>query len=101
MNLTPHDSVLQYAVQRIIKLESLLIPVVPETVWPVEVNMILGQIEGAKQLPEHHQRRLRHHINRMWLDPPQLLPSCWASHNNAYSNGLRIQHGGGQQSLPF
>ncbi|HIH4759075.1 TPA: hypothetical protein ACYR9Z_004489 [Raoultella ornithinolytica] len=26
------------------------------------------QIESAEDLPAHHQRRLQHHINRMWLE---------------------------------
>ncbi|MCI1898750.1 MAG: helix-turn-helix domain-containing protein [Enterobacter sp.] len=28
----------------------------------------VSQIENAGDLPVHHQRRLQHHINRMWLE---------------------------------
>ncbi|MNY71868.1 hypothetical protein D3C86_2103040 [compost metagenome] len=30
--------------------------------------MVFSQIENAGDLPAHHQRRLQHHINRMWLE---------------------------------
>lgn len=59
---------LHYATKRIIELESLLLVDVPETVWPAEVGMVYSQIEDAGTLPAHHQRRLQHHINRMWLE---------------------------------
>lgn len=59
---------LNYATKRIIELESLLLVDVTETVWPAEVGMVYGQIENAGDLPAHHQRRLKHHINRMWLE---------------------------------
>ncbi|WP_317179159.1 hypothetical protein [Lelliottia amnigena] len=59
---------LQYATKRIVELESLLLVDVPETVWPAEVSMVFSQIENAGDLPAHHQRRLQHHINRMWLE---------------------------------
>jgi len=62
------DSLLQYASHRIIELERLLLVDVPETVWPAEVGMVYSQVETAGDLPEHHQRRLKHHINRMWLE---------------------------------
>lgn len=62
------DPQLQYATKRIIELESLLLAEVPETVWPAEVGMVYSQIENAGDLPAHHQRRLKHHINRMWLE---------------------------------
>jgi hypothetical protein len=61
-------SLLQYATSRIIELESLLLADVHETVWPAEVSMVYSQVESAGQLPAHHQRRLKHHINRMWLE---------------------------------
>lgn len=63
-NLISH---LQYAVSRIVELESLLLVDVPETVWPAEVGLVYEQINTA-DLPPHHQRRLCHHINRMWLE---------------------------------
>jgi len=59
---------LHYATKRIVDLESLLLVEVSETVWPAEVGMVYGQIENAGELPAHHQRRLKHHINRMWLE---------------------------------
>ncbi|MFZ5272587.1 hypothetical protein [Enterobacter asburiae] len=63
------DASLNYAIQRIVELETmLLVPEVPETVWPVEVESIFSQFYRAVNLPPHHQRRLKHHINRMWLD---------------------------------
>ena len=62
------DPLLEYACKRIQELENLLLVEVPETVWPTEVSMIFSQIENAGELPAHHQRRLQHHINRMWLE---------------------------------
>lgn len=62
------DALLEYTCRRIIELESLLLVDVSETVWPAEVGMVYGQIENAGDLPAHHQRRLKHHINRMWLE---------------------------------
>ena len=62
------DQLLQYATNRIIELENLLLVDVPETVWPAEVKMVFSQVENASDLPSHHQRRLQHHINRMWLE---------------------------------
>jgi hypothetical protein len=59
---------LSYATKQIIELESLLLVNVPETVWPAEVGMVFSQIENVGDLPAHHQRRLQHHINRMWLE---------------------------------
>jgi len=62
------DPLLQYACSRVAELESLLLVDVTETVWPAEVGMVYDQIETAGDLPAHHQRRLKHHINRMWLE---------------------------------
>ena len=62
------DQLLQYATNRIIELENLLLVNVEETVWPAEVGMVYSQIESAGDLPAHHQRPLKHHINRMWLE---------------------------------
>ncbi|EMA8095063.1 hypothetical protein [Enterobacter hormaechei] len=59
---------MQYATKRIIELENLLLVDVQDTVWPVEVGMVYSHIENAGALPAHHQRRLKHHINRMWLE---------------------------------
>ena len=62
------DVLLESAYRRLIELENLLLPVIPDTVWPAEVGMVYSQIENAENLPAHHQRRLQHHINRMWLE---------------------------------
>lgn len=62
------DTLLDSAYRRLLELESLLLPDVPETVWPAEVGMVFSQVENAGDLPAHHQRRLQHHINRMWLE---------------------------------
>lgn len=62
------DPQLEYATKRIVELESMLLVDVEETVWPAEVGMVYSQIESAGDLPAHHQRRLKHHINRMWLE---------------------------------
>ncbi|HEE9786932.1 TPA: hypothetical protein R8F93_000932 [Enterobacter soli] len=62
------DALLEYAYQRIIELENLLLVDVTDTVWPAEVVLVYSQIESAGDLPAHHQRRLKHHINRMWLE---------------------------------
>ncbi|MCF0335270.1 hypothetical protein [Raoultella terrigena] len=68
VNITMKDTLLEYAYRRIVELEKLLLVDVPETVWPAEVAMVLSQVENAGDLPAHHQRRLQHHINRMWLE---------------------------------
>lgn len=62
------DPQLEYAIKRIIELENLLLVDVAETVWPAEVKMVFSQLENTGELPAHHQRRLKHHINRMWLE---------------------------------
>ncbi|BDI79488.1 hypothetical protein FJMB80062_31530 [Enterobacter hormaechei] len=62
------DPLLQYACRRVAELESLLLVEVSETVWPAEVGMVYSQIDNAGDLPARHQRRLQHHINRMWLE---------------------------------
>ncbi|EDQ6992216.1 hypothetical protein B6319_001805 [Salmonella enterica subsp. enterica serovar Saintpaul] len=62
------DPQLEYATKRIVELENLLLANVEETVWPAEVGMVYSQIESAGDLPAHHQCRLKHHINRMWLE---------------------------------
>ena len=71
------DSSLEYACKRLQELESLLLVDVPETVWPAEVSMVFSLIKNAGTLPAHHQRRLQHHINRMWLEKmpvPSIIP---------------------------
>ncbi|MDC0728579.1 hypothetical protein POH93_24765 [Phytobacter diazotrophicus] len=74
------DSLISYACSRISELESLLLVDVPETVWPAEVALVYSQVESAGDLPAHHQRRLKHHINRMWLEkvpiPEIVIAAC-------------------------
>ncbi|ELH1434251.1 hypothetical protein [Raoultella ornithinolytica] len=62
------DPSLEYACKRIMELEQLLLVDLPDTVWPAEVAMVYSQIDCAGDLPAHHQSRLHHHINRMWLE---------------------------------
>lgn len=62
------DPSLEYACKRVQELECLLLVDVPEVVWPAEVAIVFTQVENAGVLPAHHQRRLQHHINRMWLE---------------------------------
>lgn len=62
------DALIEYACIRICELESLLLAEVPATVWPAEVALVYSQVESAGDLPAHHQSRLKHHINRMWLE---------------------------------
>lgn len=62
------DVLLDSAYRRLIELETILFPDIPETVWPAEVHMVFSQIENVWDLPVHHQRRLLYHINRMWLE---------------------------------
>ncbi|WP_370602297.1 hypothetical protein [Citrobacter cronae] len=68
MNAELQDALLGYAYRRIVELENLLLPNISETVWPAEVKMVFSQVKNAGDLPAHHQRRLKHHINRMWLE---------------------------------
>ncbi|ENF3578058.1 hypothetical protein SKP01_004679, partial [Salmonella enterica subsp. enterica serovar Muenchen] len=49
------DQLLQYATNRIIELESLLLVDIQETVWPTEVKMVFSQVDNAGDLPAHHQ----------------------------------------------
>ncbi|EBU3473817.1 hypothetical protein AIH01_004924 [Salmonella enterica subsp. enterica serovar Pomona] len=62
------EKILCYALNRIVELENMLLPAIPETVWPAEVELIFSRTERARDLPVHHQHRLKHHINRMWLE---------------------------------
>ncbi|EBS3176681.1 TPA_asm: hypothetical protein G1X34_04440 [Salmonella enterica subsp. enterica serovar Typhimurium str. SL1344] len=62
------EKILCYALNRVAELENMLLPAIPETVWPAEVELIFSRTEGAGDLPAYHQHRLKHHINRMWLE---------------------------------
>lgn len=68
MSYQINDPLLRYACQRVIELEALLLVDVPETVWANEVELVFSQLESAGNLSAHRQRRLKHHINRMWLE---------------------------------
>lgn len=81
------DLLLQYATSRIIELERMLLVDVPETVWPAEVGMVYSQIENAEDLPAHHQRRLKHHINRMWLEKMSVPAIVTAAQSLAIAMG--------------
>lgn len=37
-------------------------------IWPLEVNLAFGQVEGAAALDESHQNKLKAHINRLLLE---------------------------------
>ncbi|TNL13617.1 phage N-6-adenine-methyltransferase [Kosakonia cowanii] len=37
-------------------------------IWPVEVNVIFEKVTGAIALTESSQRKVKYHINRMWLE---------------------------------
>ncbi|MFC0225652.1 hypothetical protein [Serratia aquatilis] len=69
---TMEDMILKNAIKRIIELETMLLIPVENAVWPQEVELVISQIDGAENLPESHQKRLRHHINRMWLEKMQM-----------------------------
>ncbi|WP_222890686.1 hypothetical protein [Enterobacter sp. C2] len=45
------DQLLQYATNRIIELERLLLVDLPETVWPAEVGLVYAQVETAGIIP--------------------------------------------------
>ncbi|EAB2293819.1 hypothetical protein MLA66_003170 [Salmonella enterica] len=62
------EKILCYALNRIVELENMLLLAIPETVWPAEVELIFSRNKRAGDLPVHHQHRLKHHINRMWLE---------------------------------
>lgn len=36
--------------------------------WPAEVTVIFNQVPGTSSLTESSQRKVKYHINRMWLD---------------------------------
>lgn len=47
--------------------------------WPAEVGAIFGQLPDALTLTEINQRKLKYHINRMWLEKipvPEILTAA-------------------------
>ncbi|EOI3553068.1 phage N-6-adenine-methyltransferase [Cronobacter turicensis] len=59
-----------------------LLPAVPEELpekWPAEVSVIFSQLNGTKGLAESIQRKVKYHINRMWLERmpmPEILKAA-------------------------
>ncbi|EMD9275283.1 phage N-6-adenine-methyltransferase [Cronobacter malonaticus] len=59
-----------------------LLPAVPEELpekWPAEVSVIFSQLTGTKELTESIQRKVKYHINRMWLERmamPEILKAA-------------------------
>lgn len=59
-----------------------LLPAVPEELpekWPAEVSVIFNQLTGTKGLAESIQRKVKYHINRMWLERmpmPEILKAA-------------------------
>jgi len=43
-------------------------PVIESRIWPLEVNLAFGQVEGATDLEESQQNKLKSHINQLWLE---------------------------------
>lgn len=43
-------------------------PVIESRIWPLEVNLAFGQVEGATDLEESQQNKLKAHINQLWLE---------------------------------
>lgn len=48
-------------------------------IWPTEVEMVFSAVDGACVLTEKNKRKLKFHINRMWLEKtpiPQIVMSA-------------------------
>lgn len=43
-------------------------PVMESRIWPLEVNLAFGQVDGAAELEEPQQNKLKSHINQLWLE---------------------------------
>ncbi|MCO9420693.1 hypothetical protein KUX74_22730, partial [Salmonella enterica subsp. enterica serovar Montevideo] len=46
------EKILCYALNRIVELENMLLPAIPETVWPAEVELIFSHTERARPLAD-------------------------------------------------
>ncbi len=44
------------------------IPITANDVWSAEVKLLSNQVESIELLPADHQRKIKHHINRMVLE---------------------------------
>ena len=53
---------------RMPSLDELLAESVEQTVWPKEVDVIVGCLGGISALPEEHLRRVKKHVTRLWLE---------------------------------
>ncbi|HBS7434173.1 TPA: phage N-6-adenine-methyltransferase [Klebsiella pneumoniae] len=42
--------------------------VMESRIWPLEVNLAFGQVDGAAELEEPQQNKLKSHINQLWLE---------------------------------
>lgn len=42
------EKILCYALNRIVELENMLLPAIPETVWPAEVELIFPILNGPE-----------------------------------------------------
>ena len=57
-------------------------PATPEQLpekWPTEVSALFGQVPDAVELTETSQRKVKYHINRMWLEKmpiPEILKAA-------------------------
>ncbi|WP_454551948.1 hypothetical protein [Klebsiella pneumoniae] len=41
----------------------------PESrIWPLEVGLVFGQVQGAEDLEFSQQNKLKAHINQLWLE---------------------------------
>ena len=43
-------------------------PVMESRIWPLEVNLAFGQVEGADSLGVNQQNKLKANINQLWLE---------------------------------
>lgn len=56
----------------------LLAVTVEQSVWPKEVDLLMTHLGDISELPDEHVRRIRLHINRLWLEraaPQQIIIS--------------------------
>ncbi|ORM64192.1 phage N-6-adenine-methyltransferase [Pantoea rodasii] len=44
------------------------IPITANDIWSAEVKLLSNQVESIELLPADHQRKIKHHINRMVLE---------------------------------
>jgi len=66
-------------------------PVTSNDVWSAEVNLISAQIPNIALLHADHQRKLKHHINRMLLERQPSSSIINAAQSLAITFGERVQ----------